>query len=165
MEARGKVGIYPIEVSDIRRFSELKKDTDAEYLTEFKHINSRCLAAQEYLTNQLRFHEEEIQIKHIKMSNSIESKIMWIDICENNVRKIFNRAASLRNPSISLINYIPQQLWKRKKDLDRSLVEYKKDNKDFRYIVKAGKDDLLLLTKIINKTYWEETPISELSIT
>ena len=37
-EARGKVGIFPMDVESIRKHSEHKDDPDSEYLTEFRHI-------------------------------------------------------------------------------------------------------------------------------
>ena len=117
-DARGKIGIYPIDVNNIKKFSENKDDIDSNYLMEFNHINARNSAAEEFLTDQLKFHVNEILIRHIKMSQAEDSRIMWIDIGEQNVRRLFHRAASIRNPNVRLINYIPQTLWKKKKQLN-----------------------------------------------
>ena len=95
------------------------------------------------------------------MSVNIDSKIMWIDVGELNVRRLFHRMKNIRNPGVQLINYIPPSLWERKKKLDIKLKAEKNINSDFHYIVKVGKNDLLLLTKINGKTYWEEDDISK----
>ena len=41
-------------------------------------------------------------------------------------------------------------------DLDIKLKEVKNLNKNFRYIIKTGINDLILLTKIVGVSYWEE---------
>ena len=87
-------------------------------------------AAKEYLVKQLMFHEEKIQIKTIKMSPNLESKIMWIEIGELNVRRLFHRMKTLRNPVVQLINYIPPELWVKKKKLEVQLKAAKNVNKD-----------------------------------
>ena len=118
-------------------------------------------AAKEYLVKQLMFHEEEIQIKTIKMSPNLESKIMWIEIGELNVRRLFHRMKTLRNPVVQLINYIPPELWVKKKKLEVQLKAAKNVNKDLCYIIKLGKTDLILLTKIVNVSYWEEDDMTK----
>ena len=157
---RGKVGISPITIDDIRQFSQDKEATDEDLVSFFQFIKARLLAAQNFLSNQLMFQEGEIEIKTLKMSTNIQSKVMWIETGELNVRRIFHRMKNLRNPAIQLINYIPPELWERKKQLDIKLKAEKNVNKDFRYIVKLGKADLCLLTKTLGKTFWEEDEIS-----
>ena len=117
-------------------------------------------AAQNYLHTQLMFQEDEITIKTLKMSSRSESKVMWIEIGELNVRRLFHRMKTLRNPTVQLINYSPPELWEKKKKLDTILKAEKNVKSNFRYIVKLGKNDLLLLTKTLNETYWEEEEIS-----
>ena len=150
------VGIYPITVEDIRKFSTDTDATDEDLVNSFHHVKSRMEAAQYYLHTQLMFQEDEIPIKTLKMSSRIESKVMWIDIGELNVRRLFHRMKNLRNPTVQLINYIPAELWEKMKKLDTVLKAERNVKSNFRYIVKLGKNDLTLLTKTLNETYWEE---------
>ena len=102
------------------------------------------------------FHPDEIEIRTAKMSSNPDSKILWIEIGEINVRRLYHRMKTLRNPTVQLINYIPPTLWVKKKKLDLKLKAEKNKRPNFRYIVKLGMSDLLLLTKINGETYWEE---------
>ena len=95
------------------------------------------------------------------MSSNTESKIMWIEIGEQNVRRLFHRMKTLRNPVVQLINYILPELWTKKKKLEVQLKAAKNVNKDLRYIIKLEKNDLILLTKIVNVSYWEEDDMTK----
>ena len=90
------------------------------------------------------------------MSANPESKIMWIQTSEMNVRRIFHRMKTLRNPIVQLVNYIPPELWNHMKVLEIQMKAAKNTNKNLRYIIKLGRTNLLLLTKVIGSSYWEE---------
>ena len=74
------------------------------------------------------FQVDEIVIKTFKMSPKYQSKVMWIDIGEYEVRRVFHREKTLRNPIVQLINYIPPELWNKKKQLEIKLTAIKKSN-------------------------------------
>ena len=76
-DARGKIGLYPITIEDIRYFSDGNVD-DVDLMTKYQHIETRNKAAQWFLKTKMHFQEEEIIIQTIKMATNWSSKIMWM---------------------------------------------------------------------------------------
>ena len=54
------------------------------------------------------------------MAANWTSRIMWIEIGENNVKRLQNRAMTLKNPNIQLVTYFPAQLWNKQKLLNEN---------------------------------------------
>ena len=86
---------------------------------------------------------------------------MRLDVGEIYMRKLFQRWSILRNPNISLINYIQPCLWHKNKNLEVKLKAAKNAIKIFWYIIKTGKNDLILLTKTMGVSYWEEDSVDK----
>ena len=68
-EARGKVGLYPITIDDIKKFTEAEDDNIC-LMSKYKHINTRHNAAQQFLVDEMNFGWEEIKIQTIKMARN-----------------------------------------------------------------------------------------------
>lgn len=69
VEKRGKVGIYPKAINDIRR--QTKDDVSDDDLSKsFSYIKARVDAAKEYFNKQLMFNIDEIEIKTSRMSSN-----------------------------------------------------------------------------------------------
>ena len=118
-DARGKVGLFPISIDDIKQ--HVKDDADdISIMTKYEYIEARNKAAQNFLVNNMHFQEEEIKIFTLKMAANWTSRIMWIEIGENNVKRLQNRAMSLKNPNIQLVTYFPAQLWNKQKLLNEN---------------------------------------------
>ena len=159
-EARGKVGLYPITIDDIKKFTE-EEDDDICLMTKYKHINTRHNAAQQFLVDEMNFGWEEIKIQTIKMAANWNSKIMWIEIGEENVNRLISRSIALKNPKIQIVTYFPAQLWNKRKQLNDIMKEKRKENPNLKYQIKVGKNDLILKTKMENEYIWADTPIGE----
>ena len=66
-DARGKVGLFPISIDDIKQ--HVKDDADdISIMTKYEYIEARNKAAQHFLVNNMHFQEEEIKIFTLKMA-------------------------------------------------------------------------------------------------
>ena len=157
-EARGKVGLYPIGIEQIREFVKDDSD-DVEIMTKFQHIEARHSAAQDFLSKQMHFQFNEIKIQTIKMARNWSSNIMWIEVGEENVNRLINRSINLKNPNIQLITYYPAQVWSKRKEINEIMKEVRKKIPDIRYQIKLGKSDIFLRTKMVDEFVWQNTPV------
>merc|ERR1711954_249333 len=67
------------------------------------------------------------------------------------VNKVHRRAAKAAIKEFSTCTYIQKLARDRKSKIDQLLKEYKKENTDFRYIVRNGERDLWVMIKRISK--------------
>ena len=74
-------------------------------MTKYEHIEVRHSAAQWFLSNHMHFQKDEIKISTIKMATNWSSKIMWVEVGEQNVLRIQNRVSTLKNPNIQIVNF------------------------------------------------------------
>ena len=126
---------------------EVRSITDEEIFKDTKHDYARKMAAYDLLENDLKFKTNEIEISEVKMCHNFFEGILWITVNENNVRRIFSRASIIKNRNIRLFNFIPQQLYRRKKILEDNLKKAKLSNPRLHYQIRLGNNDLALLTK------------------
>ena len=70
------------------------------------------MAASKFFNVELGM--QETNIKEVKMSKNNESAIMWITVNDYTVKKMFIRAQYRRSKNISVINYFPLLLWRKK---------------------------------------------------
>ena len=160
-EARGKIGLFPITLEDIKKCTDNDDIDDATLMTNYSHIETRHKAAQEFLSKEMHFQKDEIVIQTIKMASNWSSNIMWIEVGELNVARLINRSINLKNPKIQLITYFPAPLWKRRKDLNDIMKEKRKIQPELRYKISVGKRDIVLETKIVGEYIWQKIPIEE----
>ena len=95
------------------------------------------------------------------MATNWSSNIMWVEVGENNVKRLLNRANTLKNPNIQLVTFFPATLWQKRKELNEALKEERKSNPELRYKISVGKNDLILETKQRGEYIWMITPIGE----
>ena len=60
------------------------------------------------------------------MCNKAKDKILWLKVTEETAKKMFMAAARVKNPEISVIQWIPPQVMKRKKALNEISKDYRK---------------------------------------
>merc|ERR1712081_148225 len=78
------------------------------------------------------------------------------------VHEIHKHAAKSGIKDFRMMTFIPKIAWDRKAKVDGLLMGYKKENQDFRYIVRNGDKDICVLIKRISKG--ERCPYRELSL-
>ena len=67
---------------------------------------------------------------------------------------IFTRAAKYANKGLSIIQFFPVTLWKRKMALEKLLMEERKKNPKLRYQIRLGLKDIELITKSVHEAYY-----------
>ena len=162
-EARGKLGIFPIKEGHIARFASkdhnLENVSNHDLFHSHLYAKARSEAAQDFLISRLKFEEGEIQIKETKMAHDGYCHILWITVTERIVKKIFQRAANVKDNQIQLLTYFPHHLYKRKIALEKLLRVARAAEPNLRTQIRLGKDDITLFTKYKNETFWQSTPL------
>merc|ERR1712081_46764 len=78
------------------------------------------------------------------------------------VVEIHKRAAKAQIKEFRTTNYVPKFARDRKAKIDTILMGYKKENRDFRYIVRNGERDIRVLIKRLGEG--DRCPYRELSL-
>ena len=85
--AKSKIGLNPIDLDHIRKFSKDKNSTDIEAYNNSDNDESRLKAAQEFLEYELKFDPNEIEIFNTKIATKKEARILWITTTKEAVKK------------------------------------------------------------------------------
>ena len=67
-----------------------------------EHDDARLEAAIDFIEKELKLNHEDIKITNTKLAPKPESKILWIETTESNVKKLYSRAAALKNKNVQL---------------------------------------------------------------
>merc|ERR1711954_311357 len=86
----------------------------------------------------------------------------WIRSTKNRVDEIIRRAAQGKNENFKTKIYVPKMARQRKADIDKILLDVKKDIKDLRYIIRNGQRDLNVLLRRGNIGKYQSYPIEKL---
>ena len=73
--------------------------------------------------------------------------IAWVQLDPRLVSEIHRRAGRAASKSFRTATYVPKMARARKTGVDQLLMEFKKSNPDFRYLIRNGKDDITVLMK------------------
>ena len=164
-DARKKIGISPITEDHIARYARKQYDlynvSNHDLFTDPKYNEARKKAAALLFTNDLHFEENEIEILETKMASDPYSKIMWVTTREANVKKIYQRAAHVRNPDVKLLTYFPQRLYRKKMLLEGILKNARSKEPKLRTQIRLGRTDIELWTKFRSEPFWALTPLTE----
>ena len=160
--AKSKIGLNPIDLDHIRKFSKDKNSTDIEAYNNSDNDESRLKAAQEFLEYELKFDPNEIEIFNTKIATKKEARILWITTTKEAVKKIFKRAGTmgsrLRERRVNLYNFFPRELWARKLSLDSNCRKARMEDSKLRTQVRLGETDIQLYTKYVEEPFWRKTP-------
>ena len=155
-----RVGLFPVSLDHLRKFSYEKDIITTEGYNIAHHDGDRKEAGKDFLNKELKFKVDEINIVATKLAPKPESQILWIETSEANVKKIYSRAAALKNKNIRLITYFPAELWERKVALDKHLKLERVNEPNLRTQVRLGTEDLELNTKHVGEPLWQVTPVT-----
>merc|ERR1711954_403827 len=97
------------------------------------HINTRQIEILEYYVTKKKGY------------------IAWVKLDPRMIAEIHRRAAKAAIREFRTATYVPKLARDRKAQIDELLMEYKKTNKDFRYIVRNGAKDLRVLIKRVSE--------------
>lgn len=164
-DARNRIGIFPITQEHIARYARKSYDlynvSNHELFTDNKYKDERKKAAALLFANELHFREDEIEILETKMANDPYSKVMWVTTRESNVKKIYRRAAQVRNPEVKLLTFFPQKLYRKKMLLEEVLKKARNNEPKLKTQIRLGRTDIELWTKFKSEPYWAITPLTE----
>ena len=90
--------------------------------------------------------------------------ILWVVSTEQFVQKVFRKAAIVRDNDARIIPHIPLGAKKRKDAIERQLKAQRERDKDLKYCVRPGKEDLLVLLKYKTTNTSIPNPYSEIKI-
>ena len=159
--ASKKIGLFPIAIDNVRKFSSNKYGLDGECYNTEDNRDARIMAGDEFLAKELKFNPREIDISDARLATKDESKILWITSTKDNIKRIYKRIANVRNNSIRIILFTPKEMWKRKLSLEknckdardkeprlRTKIRYEKYNfDDMAYIVDRYKPDIMAISE------------------
>ena len=158
-----KLGIFPIKPWHLRECYRGDSDPDLipdiDFLTRPEYSNERCEAAVAFLHKELSFGKNDIKIRDARMARDPGSMIMWIDTTEASVKRIYHRAAQIKNKDIQLITYFPGCLYRRKRNLDSILRTQRALDPKLRTQIRLGNTDIQLFTKMFGDPQWTPTPV------
>ena len=163
-EAKRWVGLIPITTNHVRKHSGMKDVDNIEDMNCIDFERARHDAAIEYLTLELNFKEDDMKINKTKLSNSRKGPLMWIEVGESNVAKIFKRASLVQRgkpQKIIILSKIPKEFWSRHRSIDHNCWQARSSNKLLRTQIRLGTNDLELYTKQKNEFIWLKTPLTE----
>ena len=139
-KASHTVGLKPISSQDIE--IQLKSTGDIK--------QAREKAVRNYLKNYLQFNDEELEavtILDTKVSPKGDNTIYGVFKDLNTIKDIHWRAASIRNPTIGIRNYVPPQFWSRYMYLNTECSKFREDYPDTKTQLRFSCKDVEILMK------------------
>merc|ERR1711954_218808 len=148
-EFRRHIWSYKTEVSDTSLLFAEMHDKDRR----------RCI--KDKVERFARIHRDQLIIEdyYLTTKNGI---IAWVKTDSRLVTEIHKRAARSQIKEFRTTNYVPKFARDRKGKVDNILMGYKRQNTDFRYIVRNGTKDIKVLIKRISEG--DRCPYRELSV-
>ena len=161
-KARRTIGISPINKEDLHfwlgQLGFSSKDTkDDDIFYGDNHEETRKKAAIDYISNWLLIDEKDIHIHSSKMAKDHTTNILWLNMEESEVMKLFKKASRVQNPKVKLHSFFPHQVWERKTTLQNLCFLERKKNPHFKFIIKPGVTDIELFTKQKGDPIWVKT--------
>merc|ERR1711954_406595 len=151
-EASWWIGII-MELEDFKKFiwSDVRKD-ESETTTLYADIydRHRRKAIKFKVEKHLHINTRQIDILEYYVTKK-KGYIAWVKLDPRMIAEIHRRAAKAAIREFRTTTYVPKLARDRKAQIDELLMEYKKINKDFRYIVRNGERDLRVMIKRVSE--------------
>merc|ERR1711954_578796 len=113
-------------------------------------MGHRRKAIKHKVESNIRINGEQLDIEDYYVTNN-KGYIAWVKTDSRLVAEIHRRAAKSQLSSFRTTLYVPKAARDRKTAIDRLLMGYKKENSDFRYLVRNDVQDLKVLIKRISE--------------
>ena len=149
MAARCRIGIKPISLEDINEVAQK---------AELNGIAALREAVKEFLMDELKMDDEEIdnlgEYEVHRKDTEDNDKVYLKFQTEEASNYITRKAALVKNENVNVFPYIPPQMYQRFSDLSRLTFNARHSDKRLKTKITLGKRDLVLKTKIKDKTDW-----------
>merc|ERR1711954_321831 len=145
------VGII-MSIGDFRKYIWSNKEDLSENTVVYaiKYDKHRRKAIKHKVESNIRINGEQLDIEDYYVTSN-KGYIAWVKTDSRLVAEIHWRAAKSALSSFRTTLYVPKSARDRKTSIDRLLMGYKRDNDDFRYLVRNDAQDLKVLIKRISE--------------
>merc|ERR1711954_276009 len=145
-EDAGKWIGFVMEIKDFRKFVWDKRESDQSVLFADKYDPDRRKSIKFKVERHLYVNSQQIDIQEYYVTTR-GGLIAWCKLDPQMVIELHRRSAKAKLKEFRTATYIPKIARDRKGSVDKILLEYKKENADFRYIVQNGSSDIRVLIK------------------
>merc|ERR1711954_20600 len=152
---------FIMDIKDFRKFIWDKKESDQSILFADKFDPDRRKTIKFNVEKHLAVNKQQIDILEYYITTK-GGLIAWCKLDPRMVTELHKRSAKAMLKDFKTATYIPKIARDRKSAVDKLLLTYKKDNPDFRYIVRNGPSDIRVLIKRFSEGNF--LPFRELSL-
>merc|ERR1711954_283216 len=145
---------------DFRKYISDKRESDQSVLFADKYDPDRRKSIKFKVERHLYENSQQINIEEYYVTTR-GGLIAWCKLDPRMIVELHKRAAKAKLKDFKTATFIPKIARDRKYAIDKLLLDYKKENKDFRYIVRNGSTDLRVLIKRFSEGSY--LPFRELS--
>merc|ERR1711954_342226 len=143
-----------MELEDFRKFiwshKKERRENDISILQADKNDKQRKQAIKLKVEKNLWINSDQLDIIDYYITTN-GGPIAWVKTDPRMVTLIHQRAAKAAPKDLKTVTFIPAITRDRKGSIDKMLMDYKKENSDFRYIVRNGEKDLMVLIKRVSE--------------
>merc|ERR1712081_150504 len=125
------------------------KESDVTILNAHCYNDNRLEAITAKLEQSAWINKRQITIQEYYFTIA-GGLIAWVKLGKTLVDLIHSRAITASSRNFRMITFTPKLARNRRTSLDKILLEYKKQDSDFRFIIRNGSDDLTVLVKRIS---------------
>ena len=152
-----------LQMNDLRKFVWCvnKGETDTAIINAPKYDRHRQKAIKHKIERNLWINTDQIEISDYYITTN-KSIIAWLKLDPRWVNELHRRAAQSNLKDFRTCTFVPKLARDRKLAVDSLLMEYKRVNTDFRYIVRNSTTDIKVLIKRISEGY--TLPYREVSL-
>merc|ERR1711954_452762 len=152
---------FIMDIKDFRKFIWDKKESDQSILFADKFDPDRRKTIKFNVEKHLAVNKQQIDIIEYYITTK-GGLIAWCKLDPRMVTELHKRSAKAKLKDFKTATYIPKIARDRKTAVDKILLDYKKQNSDFRYIIRNGQSDIRVLIKRFSEDSY--LPFRELSI-
>merc|ERR1711954_366217 len=134
-------------------------DNTVLFANKYDKQRRKCLKNE--VERYIKINGDQLSIEEYYLTSK-GGYIAWVktDFCL--VAEIHRRAQKSGLKDFRTTIYVPKAAWDQKTSIDRLLLGYKKENRDFRYLIRNGERDVKVLIKHVSEG--DRVPYRNLSL-
>ena len=145
-KAGSTLGFNPIDELDIKR-QEDGKNKEGRKATSRQEAEKMAVSEFLLMEMKLKIEEEDMEIVRIFSPRREGSEVLYVEFARReDVRKIYRRAAVIKNRKANLINYIPPELFERYRAAESLCYQWRKEE-GWKTKIMMGEDDIQVMRK------------------
>merc|ERR1711954_124416 len=152
---------FIMKMEQFRKFVWDKRENDTSVLFADKFDPDRRKTIKFFVERHLYVNSQQIDIQEYYITTK-GGIIAWCKLDPRMVVELHKRSAKAKLKEFKTATFIPKIARDRKIAVDKILLDYKKQNSDFRYIVRNGPSDICVLIKRFSEGNY--LPFRELSL-